>query len=367
MINAASVGDRLFHDDVCGFANSLEKLKRRIGDQPAPIRDESFHELANAIRTMSRKCRLMEYRCGDEDQLRDIRHSFQNTIAPWFDTSWFMSRAKCKPRGYPGDFELLSGIYDGEVRSRGLGGYLDLYFLHSDLGQAVVARMRAAREFLNQEIEHHQGDLTILNVASGPCREFFTGLRLPQADRRITMYCIDSDPEALSFVKDQVGTNGNGNLPNLEFVRHNALRMRSAKSNLRRFGPADIIYSIGLLDYLPDRHLVPILAGLRETLKPNGTVYFAFKDINGYDSREYQWFVDWFFFERDQEHCMKLLCEAGFERSKISVVRDDTGIIMNFVASEKSSARRTDQAMPTHRVQSPHSNLLDPTTPTDSV
>jgi hypothetical protein len=115
--------------------------------------------------------------------------------------------------------------------------------------------------------------------------------------------------------------------------------MRSARTNISRFGQADIIYSIGLLDYIPDRHLVPILQGLRGTLKPGGVAYLAFKDETGYDACEYQWFVDWHFFQRDERQCFQLLCEAGFDPGELEVYRDQTGIIMNWVAAAPTGRR----------------------------
>lgn len=354
MISSTTAQDkRQFLDDTRVFTSELSRLQMQIGDQP-PARDDAFHELSQAIRTMSRKCRLEQQRYNDAAELRVAQQTFQSSIAPWFGTSWFMSRAKQKPRGYPGDFELLTGIYDRQPRSHGLGGYLDLYFLYSDLGLAVVARMNAAREFLNREAKMRDGDLNILNVASGPCREFFTGLCLPQTGRRITLHCIDSDLDALRYVEQQVVARGGSDLPELKFVQYNALRMRSAKANTKRFGLADIIYSIGLLDYLPDKHLVGTMQGLRESLKPGGVAYFAFKDSNGYDPQEYQWFVDWFFFQRDERQCHDLLCQAGFSAAEISVTRDETGIIMNFAASAGPRPFRSDQAA------SPASNVLPP-------
>ena len=328
-VSASTLGS--FQNEVREFTIGLRRLCLQSRQQAAPKTDAIFSELAQAIRVMSRRCHQMQQRCEDPTQLKVVQEDFRRQVAPWFDTSWFMSHAKQKPRGYPGDFELLSAIYDGQPRSLGLGGYLDLYFLQSDLGRAVVARMKAAREFLNREISDRQGDLTILNVASGPCRELFTGLEVP-ADRQIDLYCIDYDAGALDFVRNELASNGSAGLPNLKFMQYNALRMRSAKTNVKKFGSADVIYSIGLLDYLPDKQLVATLRGLRETLRPGGVAYLAFKDVNGYDPCEYQWFVDWFFFERDERQCRELLCAAGFSDNQLSMSRDETKIIMNFAA-----------------------------------
>ena len=77
----------------------------------------------------------------------------------------------------------------------------------------------------------------------------------------------------------------------------------------------------------------------------NGTVYVAFKDEACYDKNIYQWLVDWHFLQRSEEDCIRIMKEAGFEIDKMQVVRDDTGIIMNFFAAVgPTSHRRLDPA-----------------------
>ncbi len=204
--------------------------------------------------------------------------------------------------GYPGDYAILTAIYDRLPKSPGIGGYLDLYFLNTQLGRAVPARLRAAREFLIQELERRGGEVSVLNVACGPCREYTEDFEIPRGVRpRIT--CIDSDQEALDFARRNLALL-NGRMPDVSCVRYNALRMSSAKRNLEAFGRPDIIYSIGLFDYITDRHLVPILKGLRETLADGGVLYVAFKDADRYDKTVYQWMVDWFFLQRTEQQCL---------------------------------------------------------------
>ncbi len=344
MIQSIVPAERDFLDEVQAFTGLLDRLQWKLGDQAAPTRDEVFHELTQSIRTMSRKCRLFQLRLADGRRIREYQSFFQQAIAPWFDRSWFMQRAKAKPRGYPGDFELLTAIYDGQPKSRGMGGYLDLYFLHSDLGLAVPARMRAARQFLNRQAIEREGDLTVLNVASGPCRELFAGLELHPNGRHVTIHCIDTDPAALAFVQERWTATPHAQV-HLQFNDYNALRMRSTKGNVARFGRADIIYSIGLLDYIPDKHLIPMLSGLRGTLKPGGVALLSFKDGIGYDACEYQWFVDWYFLERRESDCHRLLIKAGFDDAQLRLVRDETGIIMNFEATVPHDApTRVDDA-----------------------
>ena len=50
-----------------------------------------------------------------------------------------------------------------------------------------------------------------------------------------------------------------------------------------------------------------------------------------YDKTIYQWHFDWHFLQRTEEDCWNLFAEAGYDSEQITVTRDETGIIMNFV------------------------------------
>ncbi|MHC4399260.1 MAG: class I SAM-dependent methyltransferase [Planctomycetota bacterium] len=326
-----------FEEDVSALVQELVDLDARIDASRNAYEDACFHDLTRAILASNAACRRVESSLnGDAELLKDVQNRYREAIAPWFDRSWFMHRAKVKPRGYPGDYELLAAIYDGVTRSRGLAGYLDLYFLNTTLGRAVPARMNAVRDFLAREVAERREDLSILNVACGPCREYVKGLGHLNG-HKIHVTCVDNDEEALEYVKTRVVSIGNG-VPEMECVRYNALRMSSAKANLKKFGTSDVIYSVGLCDYLPDKHLAPILRGLRESLADGGVLYVAFKDAQRYDTVDYQWLVDWFFLERTEPECRGLFERAGLEVQRLAMERDATGVIMNFAYRTRRSA-----------------------------
>ena len=95
--------------------------------------------------------------------------------------------------------------------------------------------------------------------------------------------------------------------------------MTSAANNIRRFGRSDIVYSVGLCDYIPDEFLIPLLQGWRESVADGGVVYVAFKDTLLYDKTEYQWLTDWYFFQRTEEECRRLFEQAGYEMSAMEM------------------------------------------------
>ncbi|TWT47132.1 hypothetical protein KOR42_41300 [Thalassoglobus neptunius] len=328
--------EQFFSTEVKRYSDALSSLESRISPDASPQPDQLLDELTEAIHRSREECERIEALFGDDTQLlREAQNRFRDEIASVFDQSWFMQRAKAKPRGYPGDFEMLTAIYDGEPKSTGIGGYLDLYFLNSDLARAVCFRLAAIKQFLLEEAESRGGQFAILDVASGPGREFADGF---SDSPPIQLTCVDSDEGALEYLQRHISPDAEGVIE-LQCVKYNALKMTQAKTNLAQFGESDLIYSVGLCDYIPDRFLIRMLDGWRQSVSQNGIVYVAFKDCLKYCAAEYQWHVDWYFYQRTEEDCVRLFAEAGYDTKQLEISRDETGIIINFVA--KGSALST--------------------------
>jgi len=329
---------RLFSDHVPDLVQSLAGIRNRIAADADPDFDDLLDELTSVMGNSLSVCAALEAKLAGSDPLalKEVQARYREAIAPGLNDSWVFNRSFTKPRGYPGDYQLLTAIYNGVPKSLGFGGYFDRYLLNFTLARAVVARMWSARRFLMDELARRRGRVAILNVASGACREYLGGFEL-SADRQTRITCVDNDQEALDFAQSQVAAPlaRSGITP--AFVRHNALRMTSASANLRRFGASDIIYSIGLCDYIPDEYLIPLLAGWRESLSDGGVVYVAFKDCLLYDKTEYQWLMDWYFFQRTEQDCRNLFLAAGYDANEIETSRDATGVIINFLCRSSTS------------------------------
>ena len=62
----------------------------------------------------------------------------------------------------------------------------------------------------------------------------------------------------------------------------------------------------------------------------------AFKDMLLYDKTEYQWLMDWYFFQRREEDFLRLFADAGYDVGQIEISRDAIGVIINFLYREKT-------------------------------
>ncbi|MDZ4685137.1 MAG: class I SAM-dependent methyltransferase [Planctomycetaceae bacterium] len=320
----------LFEHHLPNLLADLEQLSRDVGPQAEPVVDRHLSAVTQRLESTLAACSHLEIAL-DEDRpaLRAAQERFRAAIQPWFDQSWFMRHALAKPRGYAGDYQMLTAVYNRKPLSLGVGGYLDRYFLQTELGTSVPIRLAMAREFLTQEALQ-RGEMTVLNIASGPGREYQNGWSLPD-ECRVNVFCVDQDDAALDHIRQTVVPT----LPHtmeLECVKYNALKMGNSEANREVFGRPDVVYSIGLCDYIPDRLMIRLLRGWRETAAEGGVVYVAFKDCLKYDKSKYQWLVDWYFYQRTTEECQALFDRAGYDMDSLEVTRDATGSIINFIS-----------------------------------
>lgn len=327
--------ERFFQQDVQHLTNQLAELERKVKPLAFPEDDSHFSALEAIMRDALTGCRQLDAALGDNEQLRkEVRCRFRSATAPWCDQSWIIHRARSKPRGFPGDYQMLLAIYENVPIARGFGGYLDQLCLKMTLANAVRARLKDAREFLVRELQWRDGPAQVLDIASGPGREFQHGFGL-EFPCPVHVTCVDSDAGALEYVQRHVAAHCSPNL-SFTFSQHNALKLRSPEAIITQFGKQDIIYSVGLADYIPDRVLIPMLSSWKDALLPGGCVYVAFKDMHQYDKVEYQWLMDWHFLQRDERDCIRLMEQAGYDIDSVESYRDETGVIVNYLARAKA-------------------------------
>lgn len=343
---SVSAIDRFVQDCIVPLEQGLSQIESELAADAMPVRGDEFHIRVAALFEQSQAaCREFDaLHQGDAELVAQARKLFLERSAPWFDQSWIAHRSRSKPSGFPGDYEMLIKLYQQTTPARGVGGYLDLCIQDLPLARAVRARLNCAREFLLEALQSRSGTVRILDIASGPCREFENWPALA-SNTEVEVVAMDSDPAALEYVRTQIASQ----LPagtRLRPVRHNALRTRSAEATIRQFGRFDVIYSVGLCDYLTDDHLIALFSAWRETLQEGGMLYIAFKDTVEYDHTPYQWHLDWYFYQRTQADVLALYRAAGFEVDSLEISRDATGIITNYVYLDQASSIR--------RVDAPH-------------
>lgn len=244
-----------------------------------------------------------------------VKHYFRQQISPWMKQSVIMIRALEKPRGYPGDYQMLEYIYNNSALSKGIGYYFDKGFLDGELTVAVRNRKDIMANLL---LKYMKLTNSITNLACGSCREIRDiKNKIP---KNTTFTCVDMDIEALNFSKgvlsEQKIVYVKGDLINIAF-----------KSDKDILNKPDLIYSIGLVDYFPDRILSKLITTCYSALPKNGKLILSFKDRNKYNPIREDWLTDWKFIPRTYNDATNLLLKSGIAGTNTECLYEPSGII----------------------------------------
>src|SRR6187401_3092589 len=133
-----------------------------------------------------------------------------NVAGQWLSRGWLQNRARDKPRGYAGDYEMLSRIYEQTICEDPLGRLFDRYFQRQAAPQAVRNRMQLMRQWilatLSANVVDEGGPTKVAIVGSAFGLEVRDAIR--SADdkmRQKAQLCLlDVDPAALEFAREQL-------------------------------------------------------------------------------------------------------------------------------------------------------------------
>lgn len=208
------------------------------------------------------------------------------------------SLAHCvaRPRGYPGDAALIDFLYDRRLQPTA-----------SERGAAIfgVATSFQAPEAVRQRLSHARHVLTAAWQAGKRVCVLACG-HLREADLLVgndmsTVVAVDQDKLSLDVVRR--------NHPSIEAIETNAFRyLRTAVTRGAQF---DLIYSLGLTDYLDDRAMDLLHRLGRACLAPEGSFLLAnfvpqHLGIGWMDA-----VMDWHLIYRDQEALAQFAERAG--------------------------------------------------------
>lgn len=322
-----------FLEDLLEYVNEIIKLI------PYFSREECSEGLEEKLARLNTQFLLkgycLEELLADKKNMQKIKDNFRELIGTWTYKSVIMKRAFEKPRGYPGDYLMLETVYNNKPFSRGIGYYFDNYFLKNPYAVAVRIRKNRLREMLEGYINKATlSKINILNIACGSCREIKELLPDLKTESSITFNCLDWDEEALKFSQDSLLLIKPKNV-DLKFLKEDVMNLIKNESIALLIGRQNLIYSIGLIDYLPDRVLKKLIYALYRLLQKNGRLILTHKNREKtFPPIPPDWFCDWKFVSRNKEEAIKLFHDSGISDFLLSWDADDFEYVYYFTITK---------------------------------
>ena len=246
---------------------------------------------------------------------------------PWLEVGSLQLRARTKPRGYAGDFEMLQQICSHHVCSHPLGAAFDRFFQAQAAPQAVRSRtdlIAAAAAGLVRQRDATW--LHLVSVGSGPAEDIYRAcglLHLPERQRlRITL--LDLDPAALEYAGRQLASLVEPS--QLRLVRENLFRLAQPGRHADTLADVDFLVCSGLFDYLDDAAAAALLSRFWQSLRPAGQAWvFNFAPHN--PSRAYmEWIGNWYLIHRTEAEMLDLARQADVPRDCVRTAAEPTGV-----------------------------------------
>ncbi|MCG7853179.1 MAG: hypothetical protein MIO92_11725 [Methanosarcinaceae archaeon] len=229
----------------------------------------------------------------DNKSQQAARKLFREILGSMIFRSNIIKRFYDKPRGYPGDYLVFEHFYDSKAISRGIGFYLDLAVLHHPVTIGMLERKALIKKLILKYInETKQRPVSVLNIGSGAAREIRELIDEGKLKSRINFVLEDQDEEGFDYFRTHAKA-----IPGrlrFTFKRQNVLEsfgFRRGKSCGKRY---DIVYSVGISDYLTDNLFGFFLQHSFSQLKTGGFLIVACCNLRSKQCyTALKWFGEW--------------------------------------------------------------------------
>jgi extracellular factor (EF) 3-hydroxypalmitic acid methyl ester biosynthesis protein len=307
------------------FKSAMLALDRDLLSGPRGDTDESMAQLrvSDACATVVDDFRR-HIAGGDPDEDGSAAYLFRETF-PYFSMSRLIDRSYAKPRGYAGDYLTIEMVYkDRAAGVRRLGSYIDRWFLDIPASCAVKNRRRLLADTIAGLARTNGGAaLHVTSIASGPARELFDVLAADRDGIDLHATCLDVDAEALAYTSAAASHAQVSD--RFRFVHANAVKVALGRDNVE-LGEQDLMYSVGLIDYLRDDLVVALLDWIHDRLRPGGTVIVGNFDVANPDKAFMDHLLEWRLIHRTSAELEALFRRSKFADTPLKVCTEATGI-----------------------------------------
>ena len=240
-----------------------------------------------------------------------------------------MHRAANKPFGYPGDYEVMRFIYEKPFEGPTLfAKAISLSFDQTRASCAVRHRKDLIKSELTALLASSPRPLRILAIASGPAQELLELFaERPEMRAPVEIILFDQDKGALAYAYRRLKPVVDPLQPHVKMIYLNDSIKRLIRDStlFEPFGPFDLIYSVGLFDYLRTATAVGLARNLVRCVAPGGRALIA-NMVPENPSRWYlEYHLDWWLMYRTRAELLDI-AERAAPGTRLRVLEEQSGV-----------------------------------------
>jgi extracellular factor (EF) 3-hydroxypalmitic acid methyl ester biosynthesis protein len=253
----------------------------------------------------------------------------QARLNHYMEAAPFIWRAKHKPLGYAGDYEMMNMLYrDHREGATLFGKALNVWATQQPAARANINRIDYIGAKIKSAVDKAaSGRVRIASIGCGPAREVFAFLTAyPELGERLDVALIDQEERAIAHCERTLAPLAARTGARVRVIKESARRLLTDMQIGNALGECDLIYSAGLFDYLPDRSFTALLTILHRALAEGGTLLIGNVATHNPDRAQMEYIVEWFLHHRSPEQLYGLASGLKPEPRSIDVESEPTGL-----------------------------------------
>jgi SAM-dependent methyltransferase len=291
------------------------------GEQGSPARDALIERVrqgfsADIVRaSIEIDAALRQASATDFEALREFSQRHLHSLlmhSPW------MHRARHKPLGYPGDYEIMNGLYGNLFVGPTLfAKAVNLAYVSMPAAEAVRTRKDLIKGELSRLLDTASPSrpLRILSIAAGPAQEVYELLQeRTSIGGNVEIVLFEQDRRALTYAYARlnrvVNQRWRGQVKLV--LRHDSIkRLLLGSTVFTESGEFDMVYASGLFDYLQRNTWLRLCKTLYATVAPGGTLYVGNMAPENPTRWVMEMHLDWSLVHRERSELLELALAAA--------------------------------------------------------
>ncbi|MGB0678069.1 MAG: hypothetical protein ACPGUV_00230 [Polyangiales bacterium] len=254
---------------------------------------------------------------------------FREVLGELLFESHFIHRAFHKPLGYAGDYELMSMLY--RPKPEGPSLFSQLLTQHAKdeaAGRATINRLEYVSRIIRSVVDSSSRDrVCIASIGCGAARELVYLLsQTPEIGERLDIALLDQDTRALEVCEKVLLPFSRRTGAQFSFIGDPIQSLIRENQLGACLGGKDLIYSVGLYDYLDDKIFVDLSKVLYSALNPGGKLVIGNMAAHNPTLYWMAYAMDWFLIHRSEQDLLQLASKVVSQTNKTVVDAEPTGI-----------------------------------------